>query len=132
DMVGRYNLSVFRTDYEDVQALVNVQAYQAILAQQNLPVPPSPGYGSLNINGGETVIDGFESELLVEPTDNLQLTWLANYLHQSVEKQGAAPFPGTSAPEITSPTPRWSSTLGVRYAYPLDTLETDLVFNADV
>lgn len=132
DAVGRYNLSVFRTDYEDIQALVNVQAYRAILAQQQLPVPPNPGYGSLNVNGGETTIDGIESELVLEPTDNLQLSWLVNYLHQSIDKQAVAPFPGTSAPEITSPTPRWSSTASLRYAYPLDALETDLVVNADV
>lgn len=132
DVVGRYNLSVFRTDYKDIQALVNVQAYLAYLEEQGLPVPPAPGYGSLNVNGGATTIDGFESELVLQPTDNLQASWLVNYLHQSVDKQVPAPFIGTSAPEITSPTPQWSSTLSMRYAHPVASLDTDLVVNADV
>jgi iron complex outermembrane receptor protein len=127
DVVGRYNLSVYQTDYDDVQGLVNVAGFLAAN-----PVAPLPGYSSLNLNGGATTIEGVESELVLQPTDNLKLTWLVNYLNQTVDKQVPAPFPGTSAPEITSPTPEWSTTVSARYAMPVDALETDLVMNADV
>lgn len=127
-VAGRYNLAVFRSDYEDIQGLVNMQAFDAQNPQYDLP---QLGYGSLNVNGGETTIEGADSELTLAFTDNLEVSWIVNYLHQSVDKQVPAPFPGTSAPEITSPTPEWSTTASVRYAVPVNALQSDLVFNLD-
>lgn len=130
----RYNLTVFQTDYEDIQALVNVTNYSAVVngdADPNNDVP-AVGYSSLNINGGEATITGAESDLTVMLTDELTINLMVNYLHQSVDEHAPAPLPFTSPPEITSPTPQWSSTASIRYGVPIESLNTDLVINADV
>src|SRR5690606_16039264 len=93
--------------------------------------PGSPQSSAIGINTGERTLSGFETELVVEPFDGLTLTNTAAYTHQKIEEAPVPPIPGLASPSLDPASPKWSTTLALRWVTPFQPLEGQVVVNAD-
>lgn len=145
DMDGRFNIALFRSEAKDVQ--VNGAGLTTALAVPNCdplngPVfidgdcdpANDPAQGQINVNVGDTRIQGAEMELVFMPTADLTLSATATYQDTKTSKYNVPPvlsgfFPADEIPFFY--TPQKTATLGVRYQLPVDQALGDLVLNAN-
>src|SRR5690606_8617149 len=121
----RFNISAYRGKYENVVTSFNSSA---IVPASD---PGSPQSSAIGINTGERTLSGFETELVVEPFDGLTLTHTAAYTHQKIEEAPVPPIPGLASPSLDPASPKWSTTLALRWVTPFQPLEGQVVVNAD-
>ncbi|MFA5495901.1 MAG: TonB-dependent receptor, partial [Porticoccaceae bacterium] len=145
EMDGRFNIALFRSEAKDVQ--VNGAGLTTALAVPNCdplngPVfidgdcdpANDPAQGQINVNVGDTRIQGAEMELVFMPTADLTLSATATYQDTKTSKYSVPPvlsgfFPANEIPFFY--TPQKTATLGVRYQLPVDQALGDLVLNAN-
>lgn len=101
----RLNMAAFITDYEDMQ----------------LDLFPDPAKIQVvnTYNAGTAGIDGFELDLLVQPTENLQLTLDYTYLDWQIEEVIHPTTGQDIASEFSLPyAPSHAYNVGVQYTFP--------------
>lgn len=136
NVVGRLNLSVFDAMIDDVQGPFSV----AGTADPDGDGNPANNPASTNVftNPGEASVRGAEMELVVRPTENLELSVIATYLDKELDKLTLTPDqlpsnlnPGAATAEVIEQTiflgsPDYSYTIGARYRLPLDSQLGDI------
>lgn len=110
----RLNVTLFQSDFEDMQ--VTVQA----------PAPPPAFFSSSVVNAGEAEIDGVEAEATAQFTDNLTVKLVLGYLNAEFVEIEDAQFGNLAEPYIDGSgnlvdpwemqnAPKWNGQLGLTY-----------------
>lgn len=151
---GRFNLSLFNSDYEGVHYALPTQVISMLLVLDggidNDGDPSNDPTGGLYYdNAGEANVKGAEFEFLVQLTENLSLATGGSYIEKSLDTEFTIPsnFYNPSIPEafsiensITSQeveafvflgAPRWSYTASLDYMIPTDPEIGDVILSAD-
>ena len=111
----RLNITLFQSDFEDMQ--VTVQA----------PAPPPALFSSTVVNAGEAEIDGVELEATAQITDKLAVNLVPGYLNAEFIEVIDAQFGNVADPyndgngNIIAPwemqnAPKWNGQLGLNYS----------------
>ena len=124
----RFNISGYRSEYSEVQTSFNVANL--------LGAPPLPSDAPQNnvviINTGKRRFTGFETELVIRPTDALTLGGNAAYIDQQVtDNRVPNTLPGLIAPAIVRLSPDWSASATGRWRLPFEPLRGKIFVNGD-
>jgi len=125
DMPVRFNIAAYRGEYDNVVVSYNTSA--VVPATD----PGSPLSSSLGINSGKRIHSGFETELVLQPTDTLTITNTAAFFDLDIKEDGAPPIAGLASSSSAAASPEWATSLAVRWVLPVQPANGELVFNAD-
>ncbi|MEA3299948.1 MAG: TonB-dependent receptor [Pseudomonadota bacterium] len=145
DMDGRFNVALFRSEASDVQvngAGLNTQLAVPgcnpvggpVFIDGDCNTANDPAQGSINVNVGDTRIQGVEMELVFMPSEDLTFSATATYQDTETTDYTVPPvlsgfFPANEVPFFY--TPQKTATLGARYLLPVDEALGDMVLNAN-
>lgn len=125
-LVGRFNLALFRSEFDQLQAGIS----GSNLDGDGNPLN-EPANNTFYANVGEATVEGVEAELTVSPLNNLELTAAGAYLDKQIDKYNLPTgFPLTEG-QVESyaflAAPRYSYNFSAEYIHPLGALG-DLTF----
>ena len=123
---GRFNVAVYSSRYSN--AVVSFNA-SAIVASTD---PGSPQSSSIGINVGERRNRGFETELVLQPTDSLTFSNSIAYTKAKFLSTTLPAIQGLQLPTLTPASPKWSTSTSVRWVMPFRPADGELVLNADL
>lgn len=113
-VVGRSNLSLFRNNYTNIQRAVALPAV-------------SGGVTQGTFNAAKAVVQGFDLDLTVRPTEDLTLMFNSAFL-DSYYKEYFDALEGDISWHAFQNAPKWQYTVGFRYNLPLDPAMGRLTF----
>jgi len=127
---GTFNLAAFYNDYKGALQFLNVLGTG--LPQQG--APDTPNRTAVATNAADLEIYGLELDASIRPVSALTLFANAALTHSEVKSISLPPLAGFSfsAASVTLPTPEFAGTVGVSWILPVQPLDGDLMFNADV
>ena len=125
DMPVRFNLSAYRGEYDNVVVSYNTSA---VVPSTD---PGSPLSSSLGINSGKRIHQGFETELVLQPTDSLNISANAAFFDLVIDEDATPPIVGLASSSSAEASPQWSTTLALSWVLPVQPVDGELVFNAD-
>src|SRR5690606_3651675 len=125
DMPVRFNLAAYRGEYDNVA--VSFDSSAGVAAAD----PGSPLSSSVGINSVQRIHQGFETELVLQPTDSLNISANAAFFDLVIKEGGAPPIAGLASSSSAEASPQWSTTLALSWVLPVQPVNGELVFNAD-
>lgn len=125
EMPVRFNIAAYRGKYDNV--LTNFNAAAVVPASD----PSAPLSNAVGINTGKRTLSGFETELMVELLDSLMVSNTTAYVHQKINELSLPPVPGLQGPSFDPASPKWATTVALRWVLPFQPLGGEVVFNAD-
>lgn len=106
----RWNLSLYYSDYTDIQRVVNVPTFEGSIANRT-------------DNAADATVEGFESEFMWQATDSLSFQVFAGYTKAEFDEYDVL---GVDRSDEKFAIPEWTSSVNGRYVYPLDNGEVTL------
>jgi iron complex outermembrane recepter protein len=131
---ARANIAAFETKYRDAQIGLNVSAALYSALNPNGPLDPldAPQDQTVYYNGGALTIRGVDLDGAIGSPRSFSLTFSGNFVDQHVDSRTpVSPILSPVPPSISTPTPRFSYTLGANYLLPLHPWQSDLLLQAD-
>jgi iron complex outermembrane receptor protein len=122
DMLGRFNIAAYTSNYHNLVEFVNYQYAIPTTA------PDSPQSGSIGENVANVKIRGIEVEASLEPATGFTISFNGAFTAQSTDRLLINPVQlGLS--KVVMPSPRFSGTLAAEYIVPTRVLGGQLSFN---
>ncbi len=126
----------------EVRANLDIAAYiskykgalQFLNTQTIVPgvAPDSPYNGAVGVNAADETIKGIEAALNLRVTRQLSFSFSGAYTDADIDKaESPSPILTIAKEAITLPSPRFSGTAAVRWAFPQKIAGADLIVNAD-
>ncbi len=127
NVVGRFNIDAYRSDYSNALEFLNTQTLIPNSA------PDSPTNGSLGINAADETIYGVEFSATIKPTSDLTFSLNGAYNDAQIDRVfSPSSSLSLTKSQITLPTPKFSGTAGLRWDLPVHPLDGELIYNANI
>jgi iron complex outermembrane receptor protein len=134
DIFGRFNLAVYRSEYEAVHYSIPTSGVAALIdggVDGNGDPTDDPSGGLFTGNAGDATVEGIELDLVVQLTSNLELSLNGAYMDKELDAQVILPTTVEPFRELVASqkdvesfvflaAPDWSYNASATYTLPLD------------